>query len=275
MKPPEPPEREAPDPTHRSPEAPAEAQSSGAPSAQARSAEAEPAEEAPFSEFFHTDELPARGERAGSHRGAVDVAPYFARLLAPATAVLVVIVVIGLLIWINGSSSGPGQPAALQPPSPAASGATAPTTRAVAPTTRATHRATTPAHRSTHHHPARPAAPPPTHRGRPVSHTKPASRAKQATISAMAPVTVLNNSRRTGLAHAAAGQIRAKGWKIGTVGNLQGLVPASTVFYAPGEAAAARHLAHDFGSIQRIEPNHAGHMHGSALTLVVTANWRL
>jgi hypothetical protein len=251
IEPPEPPERVAPEAAHGSPDAPGHTQ---------------PSDEAPLSEFFHTDELPARGERVRSHRGVVDVTPYFARLLAPATAVIVVIVVIALLIWINGSSSAPGHQAAVLRPSPAASGA-APTAPPSTPTPAPTH-ATAATHRSSHHR-AAPANPPPTHLGRPANH------AKAVTVTAMAPVTVLNNSRRTGLAHAAAGQIRSKGWKIGTVGNLQGVVPASTVYYAPGDAAAARHLAHDFGSIERVEPNHAGHMHGSALTLVVTAAWRL
>jgi hypothetical protein len=91
----------------------------------------------------------------------------------------------------------------------------------------------------------------------------------------MAVVTVLNNSTRTGLAHAVAAQVRAKGWKTGLIGNLRGLVAESTVYYAPGDAAAAKHLAHDFGAIRRVESNRAGNIHGTALTLVVTRYWTL
>jgi hypothetical protein len=89
----------------------------------------------------------------------------------------------------------------------------------------------------------------------------------------MAPVNVLNNSRRTGLAHEVAAEVQERGWAIAMVGNLQGLVPETTVYYAPGDEAAAQHLADEFSSIQRIEPDSEGRLHLSGLTLVLTRSW--
>jgi hypothetical protein len=89
----------------------------------------------------------------------------------------------------------------------------------------------------------------------------------------MAPVNVLNNSRRTGLAHEVAAEVQGRGWTIATVGNLQGLVAETTVYYAPGDEAAAAHLADEFSSIQRIQPDSEGRIHESGLTLVLTRSW--
>jgi hypothetical protein len=185
----------------------------------------------------------------------IETMPFMARLLAPATSVAVVIVVIVLLIWINGGSAGNKQ-------SPAA----------VAPASHGGPAAVTP----TRSHSPKPAVTPSTASGSPAASNGTATphRSMPAT-TATAPVTVLNNSTRTGLAHAVAAEVHAKGWPISVIGNLQGLVAESTVYYAPGAAAAARHLAHEFGSIRRVETNRAGGIHGTALTLVVTRDWVL
>jgi len=224
----------------------------------------ESSEPSEFSEFFQTSELPEPSSRPVSHRGKLQPAPILGRLLAPVTAVVVVIVVIVLLIWINGGSSGGGQsPAAV---GPAATGATprshrptltptastAPATKSTKPTPTASSVAVAPSKRS---------------KSPRTKHPKP------AVPTAMAPVAVLNNSRIQGLAHGVAGQVQARGWTISAVGNLQGLVPETTVYYAAGDEPAAKHLAREFASIRRIEPNAEGNLHGAALTLVVTSDW--
>jgi hypothetical protein len=89
----------------------------------------------------------------------------------------------------------------------------------------------------------------------------------------MATVQVLNNSRITGLAHQVAAEVANQGWQIGIIGNLQGALPETTVFYAPGDKAAAVHLAHEFSSIQRVEPNAAAHLTAKGITLVLTRSW--
>jgi LytR cell envelope-related transcriptional attenuator len=89
----------------------------------------------------------------------------------------------------------------------------------------------------------------------------------------MAPVQVLNNSRRTGLAAAVASEIQAKGWTISLVGNYRGLVSVPTVYYSPGNEAAAKHLASEFSSIERVEPASALGFTARGVTLVLTASW--
>src|SRR5262249_17499942 len=86
------------------------------------------------------------------------------------------------------------------------------------------------------------------------------------------PVTVLNNSRRSGLAANAAGQLSRGGWSIRDVGNFTGRIPVSTAYYAPGQESVARALAHQFQAIQRVLPRFQG-LPGSGLTLVVTREW--
>jgi LytR cell envelope-related transcriptional attenuator len=87
-----------------------------------------------------------------------------------------------------------------------------------------------------------------------------------------APVTVLNNSRRTGLAHEVAGELAAGGWPIAAIGNLRGRIAMTTVYYAPGQEAIARRLAVQFPAIRRIEPR-LEWLPSRGLTLVVTRDW--
>jgi hypothetical protein len=89
---------------------------------------------------------------------------------------------------------------------------------------------------------------------------------------AKAPVTVLNNSRRQGLAHRAAAQVSNGGWPIRDVGNFTGRIAESTVYYAPGQSRVAHALAHQFPAVQRVLPRFHG-LPGSGLTLVVTREW--
>ena len=86
------------------------------------------------------------------------------------------------------------------------------------------------------------------------------------------PVTVLNNSRRTGLAHRAAAQVAGGGWPIRQIGNFTGRIAVSTVYYAPGQKRVAGAFAHQFSAVQRVLPRFHG-LPGSGLTLVVTREW--
>ena len=91
-------------------------------------------------------------------------------------------------------------------------------------------------------------------------------------VAPLLPVSVLNNSRRSGLAHQAAAQVAAHGWPIAKVGNFTGLVPISTLYYAPGQLASARRLAEQMPAIQRVRPRFSG-LPTTGLTLVVTREW--
>lgn len=213
-----------------------------------------------FATFFHTDDLPEKPERV-SHRGAIETSPFMQKLLAPVTAVVVVVVVILLLIWINGSSSHKKQSAATVNAGPRHSVPVARTSaRPSRPVDTPTATRSTPSTPKTH--------------GQPVEQQrrKPAT---SAVSTATAPVTVLNNSRRTGLAAAVAAELRGRKWHVAGVGNQTRVIPVTTVYYPPGERGAAMHLAHDFSSVSRVEPNRSAGLHGSGLTLVVTQSWVL
>jgi hypothetical protein len=67
------------------------------------------------------------------------------------------------------------------------------------------------------------------------------------------PVSVLNNSRRTGLAAAAAARFRAAGWPVPTEGNYTGRISETTVYYGAGQEDSARRFAREFG-IPRVLP---------------------
>lgn len=177
------------------------------------------------------------------------------RLLPPLGAVASVVVVIVLLLFLNSRGSSPGAGPAIQVPSGATTSATAAAPSPTPTPTPSLSASAAPSPTATA--PAPPVSEPP-------ATTQPAV--------AKVPVTVLNNSRRSGLAHDVAAELRAKGWPIAKVGNFSGRVAETTAYYAPGQLAQARELAREFPQIQRIEPRFAG-LPGHGLTLVVTRDW--
>ena len=72
--------------------------------------------------------------------------------------------------------------------------------------------------------------------------------------SVVVPVTVLNNSRITGLADRAATRFRAGGWPVTLTGNFRGQIPVTTVYYDPGMQASAQAFADAFEGIVRVRP---------------------
>ena len=86
------------------------------------------------------------------------------------------------------------------------------------------------------------------------------------------PLTVLNNSRYTGLAARAAEKFRAAGWPIRETGNAGGRFRTTTVYYAPGQRASAEALARRFPDIRRVLPRFA-ELPGRGLTVVVTRDF--
>ena len=75
--------------------------------------------------------------------------------------------------------------------------------------------------------------------------------------SPVVPVTVLNNSRRTGLAARAAERFRDGGWPVALTGNFRGRIPVTTVYYDPGAEASARAFAAAFEGVVRVRPRFA------------------
>ena len=84
-------------------------------------------------------------------------------------------------------------------------------------------------------------------------------------------VLVFNNSRVGDLGERAAASLRGGGWSVRDVGSLSGRFRASTVYFEPGQRAAAERLADQFG-LPRVLPRLAA-LPGSGLTVVVTRDW--
>ena len=73
-------------------------------------------------------------------------------------------------------------------------------------------------------------------------------------VPVVVPITVLNNSNRTGLADRGAARFRRGGWPVRLTGNFRGQIPVTTVYYDAGFEAAARAFADDFEGIARVRP---------------------
>lgn len=90
--------------------------------------------------------------------------------------------------------------------------------------------------------------------------------------SLVVPITVLNNSRITGLAARAAEQFERQGWPVRLTGNFTGRIRSTTVYYEAGQEGSARALARDVEGIARVLPRFEG-LPGSGLTVVLTRDF--
>ncbi|HVA59265.1 MAG TPA: LytR C-terminal domain-containing protein [Mycobacteriales bacterium] len=116
---------------------------------------------------------------------------------------------------------------------------------------------------------APPTAPPtPTPTPTPTARTGAAPAVRTEPTAVRPALTVLNNSRITGLARHSAAEFAAAGWPIQRIGNFTGRIPQTTVYYAPGEEAAAAALQAAFPRITRRLPRFAGLT--GALTVILT-----
>lgn len=95
-----------------------------------------------------------------------------------------------------------------------------------------------------------------------------------ATVSSGAKLTVavLNQSGRKGLAARTAAAVRRGGWRVVTVGNSRGAVPATTVYFPAGAQDQAGDLAALLPGADRVRPATAG-MSRSRLTVVLTSSY--
>ena len=181
--------------------------------------------------------------------GASLAAPLGARLLGGLLALAgIALLVVGLLALNGGDKAPPGAA-----PAPASTASRAPTGSAsVSPSPSPTTSAAATV---------------------PTATTAPPSPSPVA----RAPLTVLNNSTIAGLADRAAAAAERRGWRVAQVGNFAGRLPATTVYYTPGNAAeerAARQLAAEFPQIGQVLSRYAGLPPTPAgIVLVVTRDW--
>ncbi len=90
--------------------------------------------------------------------------------------------------------------------------------------------------------------------------------------SVVVPVTVLNNSRITGLADRGATRFTAEGWPVAETGNYRGRIRATTVYYPAGLEASAQAFAARFPGVERVLPR-PDNLPGSGLTVVLTRDF--
>jgi hypothetical protein len=156
-------------------------------------------------------------------------------------ALALIALVIGLISLFGGdddpgASPQPPTDTQTQAPPPATdTSSAAPPPSSAEPPPPATTTTTTPPPAST---PAPPASQPPP----PPNPPNPPNNRSE-------PVRVLNNSTISGLADRAANDFRGSGWNVTEVGNHQGRIPVTTVYYRPGtaEEPQAKELAQQFG----------------------------
>ncbi|HTW21274.1 MAG TPA: LytR C-terminal domain-containing protein [Mycobacteriales bacterium] len=204
--------------------------------------------------------------RPRSHR-APPPGAQFGRVLGPVVALVVVGAVVALLIWINGKPNGSTAAAA------GGSHSAIPSTPASSPSTTAPASPSPSTSVPVAGGPSPGASSPVASGGSPSASSATTHTGKPADRTAKAPVQVLNNSRLTGLAHQVAGEIESKGWHVGVIGNLQGVISETTVYYSAGNKAAAKHLAREFAEVRRVEPNSDVGLTQTGITLVITADW--
>jgi hypothetical protein len=84
---------------------------------------------------------------------------------------------------------------------------------------------------------------------------------------------VLNNSKVNRLAAKAAEDFSRSGWTIAGTGNLGGRLAVTTVYYGPGQQAAATALRAQFPAIRAAAPRYAGLPGDGGLTVVVTRDY--
>jgi hypothetical protein len=83
-------------------------------------------------------------------------------------------------------------------------------------------------------------------------------------------VYVFNQTSVTGLAASFAASLEAEGWRVLGVDNWLGYVPENTVYYWPGDKAAAERLSEDFGAIDRVWPA-TSPMPGDGLVVILAS----
>lgn len=178
---------------------------------------------------FNTDQLrtPDR-TRSGAHR------PHRSPLLEvlPVLLVLLAVLGVGVGVWQLNRSTASTVAASGGPADGAGAGTD--------PTTSATPTAATPS--------TKPSTKPST-----TSVPTGTTTATSGGVDRAVAVSVLNATKRSGLARRAASALRADGWSV-TTGNERGQAPPTTVFYADSDQqATAQAIADDLGGSPAVE----------------------
>lgn len=182
---------------------------------------------------------PAEPRARASHRAP----PKPRSFLVPIVVGAAVLAAIGLATWMLLTSGDGGTPTTSPKPTGPTHGT--PTHGTPTPSKTGTHR---PTHSAT-----------PTHSASTTPTSSPTSSHTQTQHPSTTPVPnvgvyVFNQTTVTGAAAALAATMQREGWRVLGVDNWIGHVPENTVYYWPGDQAAAERLSHDFAQIGRVWP---------------------
>lgn len=86
------------------------------------------------------------------------------------------------------------------------------------------------------------------------------------------PVYVFNQTTISGLANQVASRLLDQGWHVVNVGNWRGTVPEDTVYYYPGDQAAAQQLSELMPEIDRVWPASDPMPRGALSVILATTN---
>lgn len=100
------------------------------------------------------------------------------------------------------------------------------------------------------------------------SSSSPSPSASAVVIDRSVPVTVLNGTRRTGLAATVATQLRAKGWTVVSIGNWRGSGVETTTVFVNGREDAAATMRRDLKAADATEEP-IGAMRANRITVVL------
>ena len=109
----------------------------------------------------------------------------------------------------------------------------------------------------------------------PAASTSPAavSPAPSTSASVARPsVDILNDTHISGLAASAAKTLRSGGWTVAETGNYPHSVSTTTLFYPPGQVAAAKQLAQQYRAVREVLAAPSG-VSTTDLTLVLATDW--
>jgi len=91
-------------------------------------------------------------------------------------------------------------------------------------------------------------------------------------IDRSVPVTVLNGTRRTGLAASVAAELRAKGWTVVSIGNWRGNGVETTTVFVDGREDAAATMRRDLEAADATEEP-IGAMRDNRITVVIMGDY--
>lgn len=203
-----------------------------------------------------TPEPPPEGTPQRS-RGAHRAAPASRSRVIPVVAAAAVIAALGLAAYVlltsgDDDANGPGaNPTTSAAPSGTSTRSGQPTkSPSATPTKSGSGHTHEPTHKPTH----KPTQKPPS---TPVPQT---------------PVYVFNQTTISGLAAQLGSQLSQAGWNVVGIDNWRGFVPEDTVYYWPGDRAAAQRLSHDFGDIGRVWPASSPMPQGALTVILATTD---